>query len=451
MTGWLSNSWPRISFILVVLGCGIAFWSWKSKGRSPEASHTQSSPITISSAERRLRTAERQLQLRPKDPTAYAEMAAAYMEKARETGDGAFYGRAESACQKALQLEPGNYPALRLVSWVYSGQHRFREALIAARRALERDSRDPVNYGTLGDALLELGEYREGAEAIQRMVNLRPDVASYARAAYVRELFGDMEGAIEIMGMAVRAASSRDLEHNAWCHVQLGHLFFNAGRLADAEAQYQAALQIFPGYHFAFTGLGRVRAAQQQFEEAISYFQKSVDKVPTYEAVFGLADLYSHLKRPPEVSRQFELLETLEKISQANGVRPEAQLALFYADHGVRLTEALNIARQQARERRDIKTLDALAWVLFKNGKMQEALRASQQALRLGTKDPMMLYHHGMIARELGQQQKATESLEQALAANPHFHPYHAEQARMALMPLLAARSESQMRSNVIN
>ena len=176
-----------------------------------------------------------------------------------------------------------------------------------------------------------------------------------------------------------------------------------------------------------------------------------MDLVPTYEAVFGLADLYSHLKRPAETSRQFELLETLEKISQANRVQPEAQLAMFYADHGIRLTEALNIARQQARERRDIKTLDALAWVLFKNGKTQEALRASQQALRLGTKDPMMLYHHGMIARELGQYQKASESLEQALATNPHFHPHHAEEARMALQPLLAARLELRRPSRAIN
>src|SRR6185369_15287602 len=123
-----------------------------------------------------------------------------------------------------------------------------------------------------------------------------------------------------------------------------------------------------------------------------------------------------------ETARQFELVETLEKINRANGVRPEAQLAMFYADHGMRLTEALNIARQQARERRDIKTLDALAWVLFKNGKTQEALQASWQALRLGTKDPLMLYHQGMIARELGQQQRASKSLEQALAANPYFH-----------------------------
>lgn len=450
MTRWFATSRIRISLILVVLLGAFESWQW-SRERTSETPNPPSPAIAvISLAEQRLRMVERQLQLRPKDPAAYAEMATAYMEKARETGDGAFYGRAEAACQKALELEPDNYPALRLISWVYSGQHRFREALVAARNALASDSRDPLNYGTLGDALLELGNYQEGAEAIQKMVDLRPDVASYTRAAYVRELFGDMEGAIEIMGMAVRAASSRDHEHSAWCRVQLGQLLFNTGRLAEAEAQYQAALQIFPNYHFAFTGLGRVRAAQLRFDEALSLYQKSVDLVPTYETVFGLADLYSHLKRPDEASRQLELIEMLEKINQANGVRPEAQVAMFYADHGMKLTEALNIARQQARERRDVKTLDALAWVLHKNGRTQEALQASRQALRLGTKDPLMLYHHGMIARELGQDQKATMFLEQALAANPHFHPSHAEQARVALL-LLAARSESSMPSQALD
>jgi tetratricopeptide (TPR) repeat protein len=134
-------------------------------------------------------------------------------------------------------------------------------------------------------------------------------------------------------------------------------------------------------------------------------------------------------------------VETIEKINQANGVQPEAQLAMFYADHGLKLSEALRVVRQQARERRDVRTMDALAWVLFKNGKAKEALQATQQALRLGTKDPLMLYHQGMIARELNQHTLAAQALHQALSTNPHFHPHHAEQARMALQPLLAAGS----------
>jgi len=188
---------------------------------------------------------------------------------------------------------------------------------------------------------------------------------------------------------------------------------------------------------------GELGLAQRRFDEAIDLLQKSIDLVPTYEAVFSLADLYSHLNRKDEAAQQFELLETLEKISRANGVQPEAQLAMFYADHGLKLRDALTIVRQQARDRRDVRTMDALAWVLFKNGLAQEALSASQQALRLGTQDPLMHYHHGMIARELGQHKEAAQSLERALAANPDFHVHHAEEARSALQPLLAARLEA--------
>lgn len=439
----------------VGFGLALAFVAgavlWTARGtmepesQSPEDSPKPSAP---SMAEQRLRAAEKKLKTRASDPDVYAELATAYMEKARETSDGAFYGRAEAACNKALELNPKSYAAIRLLSWVYSGQHRFHEALGAARRALVIDPKDPWNYGTLGDALLELGEYQEGAEAIQEMVDLRPDVAAYTRAAYVRELFGDTEGAIEIMSMAVRAAGSRDREHSAWCRVQLGNLLFSAGRLAEAESQYQAALQVFPEYHFAFSGLGRVRAGQKQFDEAIRSYQRSIDLVPTLESVFALADLYTRLKRPQEATRQFELVETLENIGRGSGVKPEAQLALFCADHDMRMGEALRIVREHAKERQDVRTLDALAWVLFKHGRYEEARAASRRARRLGTKDALILYHHGMIEAQLGKPREAVDALQQALNVNPYFHLTHVEEARRVLEPLIAAASWSSSEQN---
>jgi tetratricopeptide (TPR) repeat protein len=437
----MTSRWPRkwIAFVLIVTVAEA--WIWVTRQTTePELQPAESSPVNSSPslAEQRLRVAEKKLKARPSDPDVYAELTTAYMEKARESGDAAFYGRAEAACNKALELNPKSYAAIRLRSWVYSGQHRFREALTAARQALAIDPKDPWNYGTLVDALIELGRYQEGAEAIQRMVDLRPDSAAYTRASYVRELFGDPAGAIDIMSMAVGAAGSRDREHGAWCRVHLGNLLFNIGRLQEAESQYQAALQVFPDYHFALSGLGRIRAAQKQFEEAIRLYQKSIDLVPTHEAVLALADLYVHLNRSQEAERQFGLIEMLEKISRANGVKPESQLVVFYADHGMKLEEALQIARQNASERQDIRTLDALAWVLFKHGRHKEALTASLCARRLGTKDASILYHYGMIESQLGARKEAAEALQQALNLNPYFHPRHAEEARMALEPMVA-------------
>jgi tetratricopeptide (TPR) repeat protein len=387
-------------------------------------------------ADQQIRAAETKLRHLPNHADFYAELATAFMHKARESGDGAYYARAEAACQKALQLAPDNYAALRLISWVYSGQHRFREALEAAQRALAIDPQDPWNYGTLGDALVEIGEYRAAADAFQKMVDLRPDVSSYTRAAYIRELYGDLEGAIQIMGMAVNAVSSRDLEHNAWCRTQLGNLFFNAGRLSEAEAQYAAALQIFPDYHYALTGMGRVRAAQKRFDEAVQFFKRSLDIVPMHDTVVALGDLLLYLGRANEAAKQFTLLDVIEQINRANNVQPESQMALFYADHDEKLDEALRIAEQQARERQSIRTMDALAWALYKNGRYQEALTAIKKALRLGTQDALLHYHAGMIQAKLGYRKEAVAALRRALEINPYFHPRHAEEARLTLNAL---------------
>lgn len=444
MIGKSKLGWVSLGLVLLMSLAGVGWWSYQKRASRRLAagvatsSGSQSAPSSL--ADQQLRAAERQIKALPRDPAGYAALATAYMHKARETGDGAYYGRAEAACKKALELDPKSYAAIRLLSWVYSGQHRFREALNAAGKALEIDPRDPWNYGTLGDALVELGEYSEAAEAIQKMVDLRPDVNAYTRAAHIRELYGDPQGAIEIMGMALRAASSRDREHSAWCRVQLGNLFLNSGRLVEAESHYQAALKIFPEYHYALAGMGRVRTAQRRFDEAIGFYQKSIDFLPTQEAVASLAELFTHLKRSAEAARQYELLETIEQINRANGVRPEPHMALFYADHDQKLDEALRIARQHASERRDVRTLDTLAWVLFKSGRYSEALAAIKKAMRLGTKDALMHYHYGMILSKLGREEEAARALKQALSINPYFHLQHADQARAIVkQPYLAA------------
>jgi tetratricopeptide (TPR) repeat protein len=424
-----------VGALILVLGFGTGFLVWR-RGSDAAVKSVSTRLKRRSLADEQITAVEAKLRKLPDHPDFYAELATAFMHKARETGDGAYYTRAEAACLKALELAPDHYAALRLVSWIYSGQHRFREALVAAQRALAIDPKDPFNYGTLGDALVELGDYQAAADAFQKMVDLRPDVASYSRAAYIRELYGDPEGAIRIMQMAVKAAGSRDLEQNAWCRTQLGNLFFNTGWLAEADAQYNAALEIFPDYHYALTGLGRVRGAQQRFEEAVRLYQRSLEVVPTHEAAVALGDLFLYLGRADEAREPFALLDVIEQINRANQVQPESQMALFYADHDRNLGEALRIAEQQARERQGLRTMDALAWALYKTGRYQEALAASRKALRLGTKEALFHYHAGMIQAKLGQRKGAVAALRRALEINPYFHPRQADEARRTLETL---------------
>lgn len=361
------------------------------------------------------------------------------MQKARETGDGSYYVRADAACHRALELQPENYAALRTLAWIYGGQHRFRAAADAAKKAIAINPDDPWNYGTLGDALIELGDYPAAETTIQKMVDLRPSAGALCRVAHFRELTGDPTGAIEAMNKAARIIGRRDPEQYAWCFTQLGGLSFATGRLDEAAARYEFALKHFPGYYLATAGLARVRAAQGRSTEAVACYEQSLAAVPTHDAVVGLGDLLISLNRARDAAQVFQTLDTIEKINRANGIESDAQTALFYADHDRDLDEALRIANACAKDRQDVRTMDALAWTLYKRGQYEEADSAMTRALRLGTRDAQFHFHAGMIQLHLGHARRAVDELNLALEINPYFNPAHVIEARTAIEEFKAA------------
>ncbi len=217
----------------------------------------------VTTADRRIRDAQSAIAKLPNTADPYVMLSIGFMHKARETADGAYYTRAEAADEKALSIDPKNPGAIRQMSWIYAGQHRFPEARDAARRAIEIMPHDAASYGMLGDALIELGDYDGAEKAVQQMADIRPDVSAYTRVSYLRELFGDTEGALEMMSAAAHSASPREPEYLAWCRAHYGNLLFNCGRLDAAEAEYLVALSVFPDYHYALTGMGRVCAAEE--------------------------------------------------------------------------------------------------------------------------------------------------------------------------------------------
>ncbi len=213
----------------------------------------------------------------------------------------------------------------------------------------------------------------------------------------------------------------------------MGNLYFNQGRLDEAEPEYAAALDAFPTYSFGLTSLARLRAAQGKFDEAISLYRQSLTISPRQETVVLLGDLLLHLNRPKEAADVFELMEAIDKIMRANHVMPTYVMVLYWADHDVKLDEALQQAERCAQEREDIKTADALAWARYKNGRYEAALEAASKSLRLNTGDAMLYFHLGMIQLKLDHKQEAAAALTRAMQINPHFDIRHAVEAKSAL------------------
>ncbi len=376
------------------------------------------------------------IQRAPNAPDGYNQLCTAFMQKARETGDFSFNRRAEAALEQSFKIAPDNYDALKLSAKLALANHRFAEALEIARRSIEQRPRDFEIYGVMTDAHVELGNYQEAVKSADAMARLRPYTPSYARISYLRSLHGDTAGAIEAMQLAQQSAG--DPESLAWCSVHLGDELLNIGRRADAEHEYDRALFNFPEYHFALAGKARARIAAGDMEAALEFYRRAQERVPAPDVAIALGKLYARLGRSEEAERQYDLVEFIERSGSAGTDTYSRQMATFWADRGIKLDEALAIARRERALRSDIYTSDALAWCLYKKGELIEARTAVEEALRLGTRDAGINYHAGMIYQSLGDHKRAARHLNLALEINPTFDVLQADIAKQTLRTLTA-------------
>src|SRR4029450_9964216 len=181
-------------------------------------------PTTSSRLQQRIDDRDRRLRATPNDTGAAVLLADALLRQARATNDGRPAGRASEVLNAALKEHPGQYDVLRMLGAIYLSQHRFREALAVGRRSRDLRPDDAWNYGGMGGAHIERGEYSQAFDAFDKMMTLRPNAAAYARVAYARELRGDVAGALAAMQMAAKATAPNDSEAQAWYAVQSGEL-----------------------------------------------------------------------------------------------------------------------------------------------------------------------------------------------------------------------------------
>jgi len=402
---------------------------------------------------RDIQSAQAAVARNPKDAVGYAGLGGAYFQRARETGDVSDYQRAEEALTKSLDLVSADFSAdtaLGTMAEVCMGEHRFTDALGYAQKALSLGTGDVSPFAIVGDAYADMGEYDKAADAYRRLtprdMTLSPR-AAYARdsrLSYLKFIEGDTAGAIQLMNTAVTEGVEAQLpsENMAWLYYELGEYDTQAGDFASADAAYLAALNTHPGDYRALAGLATLRANNGRYADAIVLYQRAIAVVPMPIFIAELGDLYAKTGNHAEAEKQYALVEYIGLLGHINQVLHNRDLALFYADHDQKLPEALDLARRELEVRHDVYTWDALAWALYKNGKLAEAGKASEQAMRFGTRDPLLLFHAGMIAEGMGQREQARGELSEALQINPHFHLVYADQAQRRLAELQSQPKE---------
>jgi len=414
-----------IGFAVVLLA--LAF---PANGQTPAAK--------LSPAEQKITWAQAAIEKNPDRYQPYNDLALALARRARETSNPSYYAQAEVQLEKSFRLVPGNLEGQKVRVWVLLGKHEFAGALETAKSLNRQTPDDILIYGFLVDANIELGNYKDAEGAAQWMLDIRPgNVPGLTRAAYLRELFGDVDGAVELMNSAYQQTAPSELEDRAWILTQIAHLQLGTGNAQGAEKQLEQALVLFPGYHYALGNLAKVRSAQGKHAEAVELLRRRYQAAPHPENLYALAEALERAGRLEEARAGYAEFEQKARREMEWADNANRELISYYADHAGRTAEALRIARLEVARRHDVYTLDAYAWALHLNGKPAEARKHIEAGLAVGIRDARMFYHAGMIAAKLNDRTSAVRYLKQALELNPYTEC--AAAARAALEKFTAA------------
>jgi len=321
-----------------------------------------------------------------------------FVSKARLSNDAGFYTIAEQAAACLDSIQPDDPAALLLRGHVLHQMHRFSEAETIARRLVTKRE-FVLDFGLLGDVLMEQGRLTEAATAYQKMIDLKPFYQSYTRAAHLRWLRGDLDGAIEMMTSAVKAASPRDPESVAWAYARLAMYQLQRGRLTEAERLTAASLRYVPDYAAGLLVRGRIQLAQHHREEAVRTLERAAVLNPLPEYNWTLADALRSMNRIDEAM-------TVEKKILGESGDPRT-LALYLSTRRDDVGKAVVLAKQELEKRSDIFTLDAVAWALASAGQIDEASTFMARALAEGTEDGRLFVHAAAIAAAAGRSEDA--------------------------------------------
>jgi len=204
----------------------------------------------------------------PDDIKSKIRLTALYLREARATGNYQYYDiAAMKLVKEVLKKDPNSFEALTFKALIFLSQHHFADGLAVAEQLRTSYPYDAFVHGMLVDANVEMGNYDSAVANSERMVSLRPDLRSYSRISYLREIHGDNAGAIEAMKMAVDAGAAGD-ETTEWSRIQLAKLYEHTGQMKYAEMHYTIALNERPNYPFALAGLARIAVSQKDYEKA---------------------------------------------------------------------------------------------------------------------------------------------------------------------------------------
>jgi tetratricopeptide (TPR) repeat protein len=388
-----------------------------------------------SSTAERIDALEAHVEQSPSDVQGHVDLGHAYLTRFGETEDPSFYPQAQESFETALRLAPDDPSALAGMAQLQLSRHQFPQGLALAERARSLNP-DNVQYDSLiTDGQVESGRYGAAARTLQHYVDRRPELGSYARISYLRELHGDVRGAIRAMELAASAAGGERSANAVYATTLLGKLHADQGDYATAAREFQRVLALKPGYPDAMLGLAAIEFGRGQTEAALDLYSDVQRHIAAPDHAFLLGEAEEAAGHRAAADRAYQAAREAFDAEAAQGANTATERAVFEASHGDP-ARAVELGRFAWHYTPSVRAADAYSWALSSAGRDREALVMSRHAMRLGSRDPLFLYHAGIVALRAGQPERARSFLGRLVAQTPQFHPLYSPRAQRALRGL---------------
>ncbi len=330
------------------------------------------------------------------DQEAILNLAQLFTLEARVTGEhGHYYPAAleliNDVLSQPIEDKDIRFQLLSTKASVLLSQHDFSDALRVAQLAVNINPYNAQIYGALVDAYVELGNYEKAVAAADKMVAIRPDLRSYARVSYLREIHGDIKGATEAMEQAATAGYP-GTEETAWTYLELGNLYARYGKTEQAKKVFEQILLDRPNYPFAIAALADLDIEKKNYKAAEKRLLEAAAIIPEVGFYEQLAQVYQATNRTDELETSLtEIFEMLQDDIDS-GHNMNLEFAAIHRDLTKDYNKALSYALEENEKRPDnIDTNRMLAAIYLKQKNTVAANKHLQIALKTNAKFPTLL------------------------------------------------------------
>jgi tetratricopeptide (TPR) repeat protein len=361
----------------------------------------------------------------PEDHKSSIALVNTYILEGRASGNIAYYDKAAmSIVERILQQDKSNYEGICLKALIELSQHHFAEGLATATKAVQLNPNSAFAYGLLVDANIEMGNYTTAVDAADKMVTARPDLRSYSRIAYLREIHGDLPGAIAAMKLAIAAGVPAE-ESTEWCRSQLGRLYESTGQKDSALLQYRLSLAARPHYSNALSGLARIAEFNSQKDSAIFYLESAAQVSNDLGIKQNLAAVYKNKddkkagKLMAEVISEMTEMSTQAIEDPTVGHYSDRELAYAWLQSNNAEKALKHALAEYNRRPLNIDVNETLAWVYYRSNQLEKAVSYIEKAMVTKSRNPTLMCIAGLIFYKSGDTKRGHSFLKAGLAKNP--------------------------------